>query len=81
MQGTVNDGFENVGEAFDLILASDERMGAALSVRIDGELVIDLWGGLADPRSSTAWSSDTLNVLFSATKGFLTILTLNLVQN
>ncbi|MGW9307429.1 serine hydrolase domain-containing protein [Saccharomonospora azurea] len=67
-QGTVRRGFEEVREVFDDIVA-DSRAGAAFAVVRRGETVVDLWGGLADPDSGRPWSSDTVCVLFSGTKG------------
>jgi CubicO group peptidase (beta-lactamase class C family) len=55
-------------------------MGAALAARVDGELVLDLWGGAADPRTGTPWREETATVLFSATKGLVSILAARLVQ-
>lgn len=36
---------------------------------LDGEPVVDLWGGLADRVSGRPWEQDTVSVVFSVTKG------------
>lgn len=66
--GTVRRGFEEVRDVFDDIIA-DSRAGAAFAVVRRGETLVDLWGGIADPVSGRPWSSDTVCVLFSGTKG------------
>ena len=40
--------FDPVRELFADKLESGEDLGASLAVNIDGEIVVDLWGGLAD---------------------------------
>lgn len=44
------------------------EVGASLHVLLDGEPVIDLWGGTID-RDGTPWAEDTVSVVFSCTKG------------
>lgn len=80
VSGTVAPGFEPLADAFADSFAGHPTMGAALSVRIDGETVVDLWGGIADERDGRAWTDDTPSVIFSCTKGLLSILTARLVQ-
>ncbi len=45
------------------------EVGAAFCVWHDGELVVDLWGGLSDRASGRTWEADTLCLVFSVTKG------------
>jgi CubicO group peptidase (beta-lactamase class C family) len=66
--GTVRPGFDAVRDVFADIV-TDGRGGAAFSVVRDGEVLVDLWGGLADPVRGEPWREDTLCVLFSGTKG------------
>lgn len=66
--GTAAPGFESVREVFTGILA-ESTGGAAFSVVQNGEPLIDLWGGHADPEPGTPWTSDTVVLLFSGTKG------------
>jgi CubicO group peptidase (beta-lactamase class C family) len=44
-------------------------VGAAVAVYEHGEPVVDLWGGIADPRTQRPWERDTLVTLYSTTKG------------
>jgi CubicO group peptidase (beta-lactamase class C family) len=78
--GTVAAGFEPVGEAFERAFAGHERMGAALAVRVGGVPVVDLHGGVRDVRTGEPWQHDTLNVVFSCTKGLTAVLAARLVQ-
>lgn len=80
VSGIVTPGFEPLVDAFAASFADRPTMGAALSVRIDGETVVDLWGGIADERNGRAWTGDTPSVIFSCTKGLLSILTARLAQ-
>ena len=48
-------------------------VGAAVAVRLDGETVVDLWGGVADPATARAWDRDTAALVFSTTKGFTAV--------
>ena len=80
VSGSVKPGFEPLAEAFAEGFAGRPTMGAALSVRVAGEVVVDLWGGVADERDGRAWTGDTPSVVFSCTKGLLSILSARLVQ-
>jgi hypothetical protein len=46
--GTCAPGFEGVRDAFVGNFAERGELGAAVSVHLDGEPVVDLWGGWAD---------------------------------
>ncbi len=66
--GSVAPGFEPVEAAFRANFAERGEVGASLCVTRRGQTVVDLWGGLADPKSGRAWSRDTIGVVFSCTK-------------
>ena len=52
--------------------------GAAFAAYVDGELVIDLWKGLARPDQE--WTQDTVSTLFSTTKALTATCALVLVD-
>lgn len=81
VHGSVEPGFEPVADAFADAFAGRPTMGGALHVTIGGQSVIDLWAGRADERSGRAWSQDTPSVVFSCTKGLMSILIARLVQD
>lgn len=62
-------GFEPVAEAFSANFAERGETGAAVAVVIDGEIVVDLHGGLADADQGKPWQEDTLVNVWSTTKG------------
>lgn len=78
IHGTVAPGFEPLADAF----AATHRAegGSALSVRVEGEVVADLWAGIADPHSGRAWDRDTPAVVFSCSKGVVAVLVGTLVE-
>lgn len=67
--GRCDDAFSRVRDAFEENFASRGEVGAAVSVRVDGVEVVDLFGGLADSKTGRAWTPDTVVMMFSATKG------------
>jgi CubicO group peptidase (beta-lactamase class C family) len=73
-------GFEDVAEAFERNFADRGEVGAAFAAYEQGRLVVDLWGGTADPATGRAWDRDTIQLMFSGTKGLATACVLLLVQ-
>jgi CubicO group peptidase (beta-lactamase class C family) len=69
INGEVAPGFEPVREAFAANFAQHGDIGAAVCVYQDGRPVVDLWGGQADPDTGRPWTRDTLQLVYSATKG------------
>ena len=61
--------FGAVREEFERNFAERREVGASVCVTVDGETVIDLWGGTADPATGRAWVRDTIGVVWSCTKG------------
>jgi CubicO group peptidase (beta-lactamase class C family) len=62
-------GFDGVRQAFAANLADNGEVGAAVAVYLHGRKVVDLWGGIADPETGRSWERDTLQVVYSTTKG------------
>ena len=78
VQGSVAAGFEALEEAFAQALAASHGHGGALHVRVDGKVVVDLWGGNAS--NDQPWKNDTPTLIFSCTKGLVSILAGELVR-
>jgi CubicO group peptidase (beta-lactamase class C family) len=76
----VDAGFEPVADEFTSILAENPATGAAFAAYRDGRLVVDLWGGVADPETGTPWGEDTVQLVFSGTKGLVAVCMLILVD-
>jgi CubicO group peptidase (beta-lactamase class C family) len=60
--------FAAVRAAFEASFAQGRELGAAFAATVDGELVVDLWGGFADAARTRPWERDTLVNVFSTTK-------------
>jgi CubicO group peptidase (beta-lactamase class C family) len=73
ISGTVATGFEPVRAIFEANFVRRGEVGAAVHVLVDGEPVVDLWGGAADALSSRPWESETLVNVWSTTKGWLAL--------
>src|SRR5690606_15931327 len=71
--------FEAVRDAFATLFDHPGERGAALCVQIAGKTVVDLWAGPADRDGQEMWQQDTLLNLFSCTKTFAAVATLQLV--
>lgn len=69
VDGEVAAGFEPVREAFAANFSQHGDIGAAVCVYQHGRPVVDLWGGVADPETGRTWTRDTLQLVYSATKG------------
>ncbi len=67
--GSCDPRFHEVREEFERNFAARGEVGASVCVIVEGETVVDLWGGVADPASDRAWERDTVGLVFSATKG------------
>jgi CubicO group peptidase (beta-lactamase class C family) len=67
--GTVAPGFEPVRDTFARNFAEHGEAGAAFSLVHDGATVVDIWGGVADVHTGAAYTRDTLQLVFSTTKG------------
>ena len=79
-QGTCDDRFGRVRETFESAFARGEEIGAAVAVTVNGEPVVDLWGGSADPAGTRPWTRDTLVNVYSTTKGMTALCAHRLVE-
>ena len=80
IEGTVAPGFESVADAFAQSFEDRPGMGASLAIRLEGQTVARLWGGTADARSGRPWTVDTPSVIFSCTKGLMSLAVAQLVE-
>ncbi|MBS1696002.1 MAG: beta-lactamase family protein [Actinobacteria bacterium] len=69
IDGTFSPGFANVRDAFERNFIERGEVGAAVAVWVEGDLVVNLWGGWADAARSLPWREDTLASVFSGSKG------------
>jgi CubicO group peptidase (beta-lactamase class C family) len=69
VQGHCDDRFGEVAAELERNFAERGEVGASVAVTVDGETVVDLWGGHLDAERERPWEKDTLSVLMSSTKG------------
>jgi CubicO group peptidase (beta-lactamase class C family) len=69
VNGHVEADFEGVREAFAANFERGLEVGAGLCVHLDGHKVVDLYGGAFDEAGTTPYGPDTLQFVFSSTKG------------
>jgi CubicO group peptidase (beta-lactamase class C family) len=68
IDGFVRDRFAAVRAMFENNLASGVDVGASFAATMDGEMVVDLWGGWADEARTRPWEKDTIVNVYSTTK-------------
>ena len=78
--GTCSARFDPLRELFAAMLESREDLGASVAVIIDGETVVDLWGGWADEARTVPWCENTITNVFSTTKTMTSLAALVLVD-
>jgi CubicO group peptidase (beta-lactamase class C family) len=62
-------GFSAVEDVFRENFRKRGEVGASCAVVIEGQKVVDLWGGFADAQKTRAWNYNTKALVFSSTKG------------
>ena len=67
IEGTCAPAFEAVRDAFRENFGHGD-VGASCAVTLDGELVVDLWGGHRDLARTHPWEQDTIVNVWSTTK-------------
>ncbi|MDX1886753.1 serine hydrolase domain-containing protein [Mycolicibacterium sp. 120270] len=68
VHGHVTAPFDKVAKALAEEIDSGNEVGASIAVDIDGETVLDIWGGHADEAKSVEWGEDTIINVWSSTK-------------
>ncbi|MET7699610.1 serine hydrolase domain-containing protein [Streptomyces sp. NPDC005485] len=69
LEGHCDPRFEAVRAAFAENFRARGELGAAVTVTLDGESVVDLWGGWADAARTRPWQRETLVNVWSTSKG------------
>jgi CubicO group peptidase (beta-lactamase class C family) len=78
--GTHDSHFTLVHDAFQRNIAAGDELGASLVVDVDGEVVVDLWGGFRDEARTTPWERDTITNVWSTTKTVVSLAALVLAD-
>ena len=80
IHGVCGDRFATVRDALARHLDSGAELGASLVLDIDGDIVIDMWGGFRDQARTIPWSEDTITNVWSSTKTVTSLAALMLVD-
>jgi CubicO group peptidase (beta-lactamase class C family) len=80
VHGHCDPAFGAVRDTFEENFARGEEFGAAVAVYQGDDLVVDLWGGIADRHTGRAWLQDTPCVAFSCTKAVTAATALRLAE-
>lgn len=68
ISGHCNPRFELVKAAFENNFREHGDVGASVAITLNGEYVVDLWGGHLDEEKTSEWQEDTLVNVWSSTK-------------
>ncbi|APA13909.1 hypothetical protein sscle_12g086790 [Sclerotinia sclerotiorum 1980 UF-70] len=80
VHGYVDPKFTEVSNFLQNYLESGEELGASIAVNINGETVVDIWGGFSTHDKTKAWERDTIVTVFSTTKAVCALAALILVD-
>ena len=69
VNGVCAPGFEAIRDEFVKNFTDRDEVGAAVAAWVDGELVVNLWGGHSDAKRRRRWRENTVASIFSGTKG------------
>ncbi len=68
IHGFCDDKFTPVRDVLAQSIDQGQDLGASFAVTIDGEMVVDIWGGHVDEQKTRPWQSDTIVNVYSSTK-------------
>jgi CubicO group peptidase (beta-lactamase class C family) len=80
LSGTVSASFEPVYDVVNEQLLQGSELGLSLVVDVDGELVVDLWGGYRDRARTLPWQRNSITNVWSLTKCVTSLAALLLVD-
>lgn len=68
IEGSWDRRFDGVADTLAASLDAGTDVGASVAVFLEGEPVVDIWGGFVDESHSAPWQKDTLANVWSTTK-------------
>ena len=80
VDGTCQDRFNTVQKLLQSYLDSGEELGVSILVNVDGENVVDIWGGYADAERTQLWEENTITNVWSTTKTVTSLAALMLIS-
>jgi CubicO group peptidase (beta-lactamase class C family) len=78
--GFAKEKFALTRESFEGNLSSGADVGASFCATLEGETVVDLWGGFADAAKTRPWQEDTIANVYSTTKTMMALCALILAD-
>ena len=80
INGYCDERFVEAKKIFEERIDSGFELGCAITLEVEGEVVLDLWGGHSDLDKTEDWKEDTIVNVFSTTKGMAAMCLLQLVE-
>ena len=80
IHGVCDERFAAVGKVLSDSIDSRADLGASVAVVLDGEFVVDIWGGSKDADHTEPWAQDTITNVWSTTKTMMALSALVLVD-
>ena len=80
IEGTCREPFGALAEVLASMLDRGDDLGASVAVTVEGEPVVDVWGGWADEERTRPWERDTITNVWSTTKTMTALAALVLVD-
>jgi CubicO group peptidase (beta-lactamase class C family) len=80
ISGTSDARFDTLGDLLSGSIDAGTDVGASISVTIEGETVVDIWGGHVDEAHTAPWQADTITNVWSTTKTMMSLTALVLVE-
>jgi len=80
IQGFCHQSFSDVKNVFAKHFEAGSEVGASFAVTINGEYVVDIWGGYSDAARTKAWEKNTVTNVYSTTKVMAALCALILID-
>jgi len=80
IHGVCDERFAALRGALARNLDSGEELGASLVLDLDGDIVVDMWGGFRDEAKTVPWDEHTITNVWSSTKTVTSLAALMLVD-
>ncbi|EYB24080.1 hypothetical protein FG05_00024 [Fusarium graminearum] len=80
VHGICSPQFQGVRDLLENYIKSNEELGASLTINVNDEVVVDIWGGHKDQERKEPWEENTIVNVFSSTKTVTSLAVLILVD-
>ncbi|KAI8713975.1 Beta-lactamase domain-containing protein [Fusarium sp. LHS14.1] len=80
VKGTSEASFTGLRDLLAKYISEEKEVGASIVVNIDGQNVVDIWGGYFDESCTRDWEKDTIVNVFSTTKTITSLAALILID-